>query len=487
MPLALATGLVLVDPPEEVPEIDPTDKGKEPLGSKRKSTEDPSAVPIKKKRTKKVTIQEPEATSMTEDEYDLIAARIQEKMQEKFAAMQSSQDLFHTNLDKQLTELKAITERTASMQIQPAPSTIGGSSQPPLQPREEIIAKDRSNIVRIPPGSIKFPIPMEVQMVHPLEVNLTEVPVDQLQDIFQQIGTELRQREQFTYERNVSLSNENVQLIARHEAASAQLTQYVQREQDVSLVLENIAAELPQCDIKPELEITQKIRKIAERAKALDEEKSKMEEEYKAKIAILEENRPLTAEEAQEARVQAIRIVQTQMQCRVEQTEAILKDATRTWQELEELPQKKELEQHIRHFEGVIAKAEEEYKGLGALAKMRKKMEITQFQQQVQKYREKQINLATAVSPYEDKVAHLVDQLEKKVKGFTSSKAVIEDTEDPLVTAEMLSAAQEEVTNMDESIKALEAQFATISQEAKDKLAQMKVAAVASGSGTSHK
>ena len=108
---------------------------------------------------------------MTEDEYDLIAARIQEKMQEKFAAMQSSQDLFHSNLDKQLTELKAITERTASMQIQSAPSTVAGSSQPPLQAREEIIAKDRTNIVRIPPGSIKFPVPMEVQMVHPIEVN----------------------------------------------------------------------------------------------------------------------------------------------------------------------------------------------------------------------------------------------------------------------------------------------------------------------------
>ena len=270
---------------------------------------------------------------------------------------------------------------------------------------------------------------------------MTEVPVDQLQDIFQQIGTELRQREQFTYERNVSLSNENVQLIARHEAASAQLTQYVQREQDVSLVLENIAAELPQCDIKPELEITQKIRKIAERAKALDEEKSKMEEEYKAKIAALEESRPLTQEEVQEARVQAIRIVQTQMQCRVEATQAILEDASKTWLELEELPQKEELKQHIKHFEDAIATAEEEYKGLNALAKMRKKGEITQFQQRIQKYREQQINLANVVSPHESKVAHLVDTLEKKVQSFTSSKEVIESTADSLVTAKMLSAA----------------------------------------------
>ena len=167
---------------------------------------------------------------MTEDEYDLIAARIQEKMQERFAAIQSSQELFHSNLDKQITELKAITEKTASMNIQPATIVVGGSSQPPLQGREEIIAKDRTNIVRIPPGSIKFPVPMEVRMVHPIEVNLPEVPVDQLHEIFQQIGTELRHRDQATYAQNVILSNENVQLIARHEAESAQLTQYVQRE-----------------------------------------------------------------------------------------------------------------------------------------------------------------------------------------------------------------------------------------------------------------
>ena len=105
----------------------------------------------------------------------------------------------------------------------------------------------------------------------------------------------------------------------------------------------------------------------------------------------------------------------------------------------------------------------------------------------MQKYRERQINLANAISPHEEKVAHLVDQVEKKVSGFKSSKGVIEDTEDSFVSDAMLSAAQEEVTNMDNSIKELKAQFATISQEAQDKLSQMKTADVASGSGTSHK
>jgi hypothetical protein len=383
--------------------------------------------------------------------------------------------------------LKAITEKTASMQIQPAPTAVAESSQPPSQSREESIVRDRTNIVRIPPGSIKFPVPVEVQMVHPLEVNLPEVPVDQLYEIFQQIGTELRHREQVTYEQNVLLSNDNVQLIARHEAESAQLTQYVQQEQDVSLVLKNIAAELPQCDIRPELEITQKIRKIAERAKAIEEEKKKMEEEYEARIAALEANKSPTPEEIQEARVQAFRIVQTQMHCRVAAAEAILEDASKTWLELEELPQKAKLDQHIKHCEDAISRAEEEYKGLSALAKIRKKGEITRIQQQVQKYREQQINLANEVSPHESKVAHLVDELEQKVKSFTSSKEVVESTEDSLVTAELLSTAQEEVTHMDESITALKAQFATISRAAKDKLRQMMQAGDASGSGTSHK
>ena len=205
---------------------------------------------------------------------------------------------------------------------------------------------------------------MQGQIVHPLDVNLLDVPVDQLREIFQQIGTELKEREMKTYAQNATMVKENVQLIARHEAKTAELTQYIQREQDLALVLGNIATEMPQCDIKPKLEITQKVRKIADRAKALEEEKTKIEEDYKARIAILEENRPLTPEELQEARVQAIRIVQTQMQCRVEETEAILEDASKTWQELEEFPQKAKLQQHIQHLEEVISKAEEEYKSL---------------------------------------------------------------------------------------------------------------------------
>ena len=78
--------------------IDPSDKGKEQIGYKRKDAEGPSAPPKKKK--KKVTIVVPPEPAMTEDEYNLIASRIHEKMQEKFDAMQSSQDQLQSTLDK---------------------------------------------------------------------------------------------------------------------------------------------------------------------------------------------------------------------------------------------------------------------------------------------------------------------------------------------------------------------------------------------------
>ena len=60
--------------PVDTAPIEPKDKGKGQVGFKRKDTEGPSA-PAKKKK-KNVTIVEPQEPAMTEDEYDLITARI---------------------------------------------------------------------------------------------------------------------------------------------------------------------------------------------------------------------------------------------------------------------------------------------------------------------------------------------------------------------------------------------------------------------------
>ncbi len=104
-----------------------------------------------------------------------------------------------------------------------------------------------------------------------------------------------------------------------------------------------------------------------------------LEEEYKEKIAELEARQPSIPEEDKEARLQAFRIVATQMKCRVEDLESLLADVTKTWMELEELPEKMDLQKSIQGYEQSIAKAEEEAKILGDLSKMKKKAEITQI------------------------------------------------------------------------------------------------------------
>ena len=55
----------------------------------------------------------------------------------------------------------------------------------------------------------------------------------------------------------------------------------------------------------------QKVRRIADRAKALEEIMAKMEEDHKAQIAELEARAPSTPEVDKEARTQAFRLTST--------------------------------------------------------------------------------------------------------------------------------------------------------------------------------
>ena len=95
--------------------IDPLDKGKGQVGVKRKdAVEVPPAAQKKRKKVKSLmpTID----TTLTEDDYDLIAARLQEKMWDSFQVMQTSQDKLQSMIDKQLLELKALIENISMMQ-----------------------------------------------------------------------------------------------------------------------------------------------------------------------------------------------------------------------------------------------------------------------------------------------------------------------------------------------------------------------------------
>ena len=63
-----------------------------------------------------------------------------------------------------------------------------------------------------------------------------------------------------------------------------ELRTYEEREQDLSQTLQSITLELPQCNIEFALPLTQKVRRVADRAKALEETVTKMEEDHKAQI-----------------------------------------------------------------------------------------------------------------------------------------------------------------------------------------------------------
>ena len=129
---------------------------------------------------------------------------------------------------------------------------------------------------------------VQIQIGQPVKVNLTELPIDQLQMIQQQLSTELRDRELATYKQNTQLRQKNAELTASFQKKAEELRTYEEREQDLSQALQSIALELPQCNIAFVLPLTQKVRRVAERAKALEETVTKMEEDHKAQITELE-------------------------------------------------------------------------------------------------------------------------------------------------------------------------------------------------------
>ena len=86
---------------------------------------------------------------------------------------QDLSQLLQSMIDKQLLELKALTEKTATMQIPPVKATSGESSTPSIS-HEEVFAKDRTNTMLVPLRSIQFPaliIDVQIQVRQPVEVN----------------------------------------------------------------------------------------------------------------------------------------------------------------------------------------------------------------------------------------------------------------------------------------------------------------------------
>ena len=117
-----------------------------------------------------------------------------------------------------------------------------------------------------------------VQFRQPIEVNLVEFHIDQLQMIQQQLSTELRSRELETYKQNTQQKQQNAALAVSVQKRADKVQTYEEREQDISQVLQSITLELPQCNIEFALLVPQKLRRVANRAKALEETVVRMDE-----------------------------------------------------------------------------------------------------------------------------------------------------------------------------------------------------------------
>ena len=81
----------------------------------------------------------------------------------------------------------------------------------------------------------------------------------------------------------------NAALTTNYQKKADELRKYEEREHNLSQFLQSIALELPQCNIEFALPLPQKVRRVADRAKALEETvtrmketTAKMEEDYKA-------------------------------------------------------------------------------------------------------------------------------------------------------------------------------------------------------------
>ena len=80
------------------------------------------------------------------------------------------------------------------------------------------------------------------------------------------------------------------------------------------------------------------------------------------------------------------------------------------------------MQQSIQNIENAIVATKEEFKSLGALAKMKNMIEMNHLQQEAQRLQEKEIQFNNMLQPYQEQIAELVDAVEKKVKDFTASK-----------------------------------------------------------------
>ena len=129
------------------------------------------------------------------------------------------------------------------------------------------------------------------------------------------------------------------------------------------------------------------------------------------------------------------------MQSRIDEARLVLTDATNTWAELDELPEKVEIQQSIQQIENTAAAMKEEIKGLAALQKMRKTKEMNCLQQEAQQLRTKEMYINDLLQLYQERITEIVDTVEQKMKEFTTTRENTEATEDASISQSLLDSA----------------------------------------------
>ena len=156
-----------------------------------------------------------------------------------------------------------------------------------------------------------------------------------------------------------------------------------------------------------------------------------------------------------------------------------------TWAELDEPPQKVEIQQSIQQVENTAVAMKEEIKSLASLQKMRKTKEMNQLHQEVQQLRTKELHITDLLQPFQEQITELVDMVEQKVKEFTATRGKIEGTEDSKIDQALLDSAQERAEVMKNEVAKLRGKLQKTSQEVKEKLQQETPAGSGSGRATS--
>ena len=116
----------------------------------------------------------------------------------------------------------------------------------------------------------------------------------------------------------------------------------------------------------------------------MDEKVARIKADHEMQLVELEARLRDTSLADQKARVESLRLTSAQIQSCIDEARVLLTNAMNTWAELDEPPQKVEIQQSIQQVENTAVAMKEEIKSLAALQKMRKTKEINQLQQEVQ-------------------------------------------------------------------------------------------------------